>query len=232
MVHYGDYLQLEKILDAQQPESDKLGEPAHDEMLFIVIHQAYELWFKQLLFETGSVIDILQQPALNGGGTCLTIGSQGHTSSACIVLPVDVPVNTPMPFSIETLAKNLFPPLRLLNGVFPDQSGPASRIYLADDFAGRGINPSLVVYAATLGTEVGGPVSTERPAIWLGGLIGNIFKISTDTAGSSVSITRLNVPFAATIKFVAFVSPERGWIWTPSAGERGAPCSHAAAGPA
>jgi len=184
-------------------------------------------FFTTNIGSAGMVLE-LQQPALNGGGTCLTIGSQGHTSSACIVLPVDVPVNTPMPFSIETLAKNLFPPLRLLNGVFPDQSGPASRIYLADDFAGRGINPSLVVYAATLGTEVGGPVSTERPAIWLGGLIGNIFKISTDTAGSSVSITRLNVPFAATIKFVAFVSPERGWIWTPSAGERGAPSPAAA----
>ena len=65
MVHYSDYLQLDKILNAQEPESDKLGQPAHDEMLFIVIHQAYELWFKQLLFETGSVIDILQQPALN-----------------------------------------------------------------------------------------------------------------------------------------------------------------------
>ena len=65
MVHYGDYLQLEKILDAQHPESDRLGEPAHDEMLFIIIHQAYELWFKQLLFETNSVISIMQQPALN-----------------------------------------------------------------------------------------------------------------------------------------------------------------------
>jgi tryptophan 2,3-dioxygenase len=65
MVHYGDYLQLEKILNAQDPESVKSGEPAHDEMLFIVIHQAYELWFKQLLFETGSVIGIMQQPELN-----------------------------------------------------------------------------------------------------------------------------------------------------------------------
>jgi len=64
-VHYSDYLQLEKILDAQHPESDRLGEPAHDEMLFIVIHQAYELWFRQLLFETDSVIGILGQPALN-----------------------------------------------------------------------------------------------------------------------------------------------------------------------
>ncbi len=60
-----DYLQLDKILGAQQPESDKQGQPAHDEMLFIVIHQAYELWFRQLLFETESVIAILGRPTLN-----------------------------------------------------------------------------------------------------------------------------------------------------------------------
>ena len=64
-MHYSDYLQLEKILNAQQPESDKLGIPAHDEMLFIVIHQAYELWFRQLLYETDSVIALFGQPALN-----------------------------------------------------------------------------------------------------------------------------------------------------------------------
>lgn len=64
-MHYSDYLQLEKILDAQHPESDRLGQPAHDEMLFIVIHQAYELWFLQLLFETDSVIGILGRPTLN-----------------------------------------------------------------------------------------------------------------------------------------------------------------------
>ena len=50
-VNYHDYLQLEKILNAQAPESDKHNLPAHDEMLFIVIHQAYELWFKQLHHE-------------------------------------------------------------------------------------------------------------------------------------------------------------------------------------
>ncbi|HEY6902187.1 MAG TPA: tryptophan 2,3-dioxygenase family protein [Puia sp.] len=64
-MHYSDYLQLEKILDAQGLESDKQGQPAHDEMLFIVIHQTYELWFKQLLFEVDSIVDILGQPALN-----------------------------------------------------------------------------------------------------------------------------------------------------------------------
>src|SRR5579859_5206602 len=43
---YGSYLRLDQLLSAQQPRS-----PEHDEMLFIVIHQVYELWFKQLLHE-------------------------------------------------------------------------------------------------------------------------------------------------------------------------------------
>jgi tryptophan 2,3-dioxygenase len=57
-VYYPDYLQLDKVLGAQALESDKHNAHAHDEMLFIVIHQAYELWFKQVLYETGSVIDL------------------------------------------------------------------------------------------------------------------------------------------------------------------------------
>ncbi|MBK6476560.1 MAG: tryptophan 2,3-dioxygenase [Flavobacteriales bacterium] len=57
-IYYPDYLQLDKILGAQAPESDKHGVKAHDEMLFIIIHQAYELWFKQVLHEVGSVIEM------------------------------------------------------------------------------------------------------------------------------------------------------------------------------
>ena len=38
-IHYHDYLELEKILDAQHPESSKQNFSAHDEMLFIIIHQ-------------------------------------------------------------------------------------------------------------------------------------------------------------------------------------------------
>ncbi len=64
-VHYHDYLSLETLLNAQKLESDKHGRVAHDEMLFIVIHQTYELWFKQIHHELSSVIDILQKPSLN-----------------------------------------------------------------------------------------------------------------------------------------------------------------------
>jgi len=64
-MYYSDYLQLDKILNAQLPESEKNQQPAHDEMLFIVIHQAYELWFKQLLYEVSAVAGIMEKPSLN-----------------------------------------------------------------------------------------------------------------------------------------------------------------------
>ncbi|NWS73941.1 T23O dioxygenase, partial [Crotophaga sulcirostris] len=57
---YGDYLQLNKILNAQELQSEKKGKKIHDEHLFIVTHQAYELWFKQILWEMDSVRVIFQ----------------------------------------------------------------------------------------------------------------------------------------------------------------------------
>ena len=62
---YSAYLQLDKLLNAQAPESERLNMPAHDEHLFIIIHQAYELWFKQVLHEITSCQQILKKPALN-----------------------------------------------------------------------------------------------------------------------------------------------------------------------
>jgi tryptophan 2,3-dioxygenase len=56
---YTSYLALDEILDAQRPRSDE-----HDELLFIVIHQVYELWFKQILHELG-----LLQRCLEKGDT-------------------------------------------------------------------------------------------------------------------------------------------------------------------
>lgn len=51
-VYYGDYLQLDRLLASQAPRSG-----VHDEMLFIVVHQAFELWFKQILFELDWVLE-------------------------------------------------------------------------------------------------------------------------------------------------------------------------------
>ena len=73
-VYYCNYLQLEKILDAQHPESFKKDNiHAHDEMLFIIVHQTCELWFKQILFEIDTIIAIMSKPALNDNSSDLQV---------------------------------------------------------------------------------------------------------------------------------------------------------------
>lgn len=102
-VHYSDYLQLDKILGAQQPESELQQQPAHDEMLFIIIHQAYELWFKQIMYEVDSVHAILQQPSLNDNSPELqTVVHRLHRSVTILKLLVQqidvMETMTPMDF--------------------------------------------------------------------------------------------------------------------------------------
>ncbi len=63
-VYYHEYLALDELLDAQRPLSRELGAEAHDEMLFIVVHQAYELWFKQILHELDSVLATFGQETI------------------------------------------------------------------------------------------------------------------------------------------------------------------------
>jgi tryptophan 2,3-dioxygenase len=55
-ITYGTYLKIDELLSLQQPRSEG---PEHDEMLFIVIHQVYELWFKELLHELDRVSRLL-----------------------------------------------------------------------------------------------------------------------------------------------------------------------------
>ena len=52
---YSNYLQLDKVLQAQRLSSAVAGAPIHDEMLFIQFHQVNELWFKQILFELQAI---------------------------------------------------------------------------------------------------------------------------------------------------------------------------------
>ncbi len=64
-VYYSEYLQLDKILNAQTTESGKEGIRADDEMMFIVIHQTYELWFKLVLHELDIVGEIFKQKEIS-----------------------------------------------------------------------------------------------------------------------------------------------------------------------
>ena len=59
-VEYTAYLKLDQLLASQSPKSHEYGRPAHDEMLFVIVHQAYELWFKQILHELDSVLALFR----------------------------------------------------------------------------------------------------------------------------------------------------------------------------
>ena len=73
-MYYNDYLHLDKILEAQVLESAKEGnEMAHDEMLFIIIHQAYELWFKQILFELDFVLHVFSKEKIDDNSEDLNL---------------------------------------------------------------------------------------------------------------------------------------------------------------
>src|SRR4051812_10743318 len=81
---YGSYLRLAQLLDSQHLESDP---PAHDELLFITIHQVYELWFQQLLHELTVARDAMTSGDLWWASHLLR---RAHVVEGVLVSQVDV----------------------------------------------------------------------------------------------------------------------------------------------
>lgn len=113
-VYYSEYLQLDKILNAQSPESDKENLKADDEMLFIIIHQAYELWFKQILFELDIIRKVFRQSEIPNSSPDI-YNSVNRLKRICRILEIAVNQMTVM----ETMT-----PLDFLD--FRDLLRPAS----------------------------------------------------------------------------------------------------------
>jgi tryptophan 2,3-dioxygenase len=91
---YTSYLAVDELLKLQKPLSDG---PEHDEMLFIIIHQTYELWFKQLIHEFQQA-----QRALESGDThyALSILGRIRTIMKVCVAQVDIlETMTPLQFN-------------------------------------------------------------------------------------------------------------------------------------
>jgi tryptophan 2,3-dioxygenase len=84
-IYYGDYLQLDKLLDSQQLESTRAGDTKHDEMLFIIVHQAYELWFKQILWELDDLLSMF-------GGEQVAEGDMGRVVSRLLRRTTSMPL--------------------------------------------------------------------------------------------------------------------------------------------
>lgn len=98
-ITYISYLKVDELLSLQQPESD--GE--HDEMLFIVIHQTYELWFKQILHEIAAL-----QTSLEAGKThrSLAILGRVRTIMKTCVSQLDI-LETMTPLQFNTFRGRL-----------------------------------------------------------------------------------------------------------------------------
>lgn len=63
-VYYSKYLALDQLLSSQNPVSPDYGKSCHDEMLFIITHQSYELWFKQILHELNAFMVLFAEPKM------------------------------------------------------------------------------------------------------------------------------------------------------------------------
>lgn len=93
-LNYSNYLKIRELLALQEPLSDG---PEHDELLFIIIHQTYELWFKELIHEFNAV-----QSALEAGDThrALAVLGRIRTILKICVAQIDIlETMTPLQFS-------------------------------------------------------------------------------------------------------------------------------------
>ncbi len=97
---YTRYLHLDELLSLQQPRSSG---PEHDEMLFIVVHQVYELWFKQVLHETRRLRETLL--AGDGAGSMAAL-KRILTILKTLVAQVDV-IETMTPMSFNSFRARL-----------------------------------------------------------------------------------------------------------------------------
>ena len=110
-IHYESYLGLDKILDAQNLRSAELQEePAHDEMLFIITHQAYELWFKQAIHELSSIVDMFDRNIVNERSLGTAVARLGRVEKIFKLLLEQIPImETMTPLEFLDFRKYLFP---------------------------------------------------------------------------------------------------------------------------
>lgn len=137
-VQYGEYLRLDQLLQLQFPESSLVGQPAHDEMLFIIVHQAYELWFKQIVHELRSVIDVFDDPRVEDKKMGLVIHRLERVKviQALLVQQIDV-IETMTPLDFLEFRDLLVPAsgfqsiqfkqIEIMLGIKQEQRIPADR---------------------------------------------------------------------------------------------------------
>ncbi|MGH3587283.1 MAG: tryptophan 2,3-dioxygenase, partial [Pseudonocardia sp.] len=151
---YGSYLRLEQLLDSQHLESDP---PEHDELLFITIHQVYELWFKQLLHEGTAARDaMLGQGDENRLWWAQHLLQRMHVIERVLVQQIDV---------LETMTPQDF--LEFRQTLAP-ASGFQSVQYRELEFLSGAKDPSFVKRFKGLNEDERGRLRRrlEEPTLW------------------------------------------------------------------
>ncbi len=109
-IHYQNYLKLNEILNAQQLRSAELEQPAHEEMLFIIVHQVYELWFKQIIHELESVIEFFDDEEVVESSLSIAVGRLRRVESILKLMVEQIGVmETMTPLDFLDFRNFLFP---------------------------------------------------------------------------------------------------------------------------
>ncbi len=100
-IDYTSYLELDNILGSQKPKSEEYKQPAHDEMLFIITHQTYELWFKQILHELSSTLQLFSQKEVKDTNMGIIVSRLDRIMEIFKLIKMQIPVletMTPLDF--------------------------------------------------------------------------------------------------------------------------------------
>jgi len=109
-IHYQNYLKLDEILGAQVLRSEQLDDPAHEEMLFIIVHQVYELWFKQVKHELNSVIDFFRDDEVIESSLSTAVGRLRRVESILKLMVEQIGImETMTPLDFLDFRNYLFP---------------------------------------------------------------------------------------------------------------------------
>jgi tryptophan 2,3-dioxygenase len=144
-VTYGSYLKIHPLLELQTPLSDP---PQHDETLFIIIHQVYELWFKQILHEVEAAAEAL---AADQTMAFIRIAKRISTIQSVLTHQVDV-LETMTPVDFNRFREQLNPAsgfqsyqFRLLEMRLGAKDAAVLRFHRADALATAALERALAV---------------------------------------------------------------------------------------
>ena len=109
-IHYQNYLKLEQLLSAQDLRSVQLEERAHEEMLFIIVHQVYELWFKQIIHELESVLEMFSLKKIKDTHLSICIGRMKRVQAILKLMVEQISImETMTPLDFLDFRNYLFP---------------------------------------------------------------------------------------------------------------------------